>query len=126
MYDNLTAFIPKLRTSSFGSWTEDHAVTYDDVVYDLEQELHSFLTEHPELKPFDYREVLSTAKIKTDKHSIRSLDVSSLDGNVILGLIIHTFHRERMFAGTLLECFQEGYMEKWLMRLQKIDKQQGE
>ena len=124
MYEKLTAYIPKLQGISFGTWTDGADVAYADEVYAFEEEVHRFIRSQSER--VDFGEVLSKAGIKRSMSSICSLEVNSLSGEVVIALLVHVFHKERMFAGTLLDCLHEGLIEKWLLRLQEIDNQQGE
>ena len=48
-------------------------------------------------------------------------DVSSLDGQTIMALIMGVVRAERFCDGELLEFFKDGSIEKWLQRLQQID-----
>ena len=124
MYEKLTAHIPKLQGISFGTWADEYDVAYADEVYAFEEEVHRFIRDQSER--VDFGEVLSKANIKRNMSSIRSLEVNSLSGEVVIALLIHVFHKERISAGTLLDCLHEGLIEKWLLRLQEIDNQQGE
>lgn len=123
MYEKLTAFLPKLENSSYGTWIcdEEHFpfVHYDDAVRDLGQEIYQFLKDHPEMKISDYREALSNANIEIDEMS--DADVSALDCSTVFGLILSAYRRERFCDGALMDYLQQGCIEKWLKRLQEID-----
>ena len=56
-------------------------------------------------------------------------DVSSLDGQCIMALIMGAVRAERFCDGALLRFFREGCIRKWLERLKEIDdstKMEGE
>jgi len=53
--------------------------------------------------------------------SIQSADVSNLDGQTVMALLIGAVRAERFCDGALLEFLESGCIKKWIQRLQDID-----
>lgn len=48
-------------------------------------------------------------------------DVSELDGQAVMALLLGAVRAERICDGALLGFFGDGSMRRWLLRLREID-----
>jgi hypothetical protein len=51
-------------------------------------------------------------------------DVSSLDGRVVMALLVGVLRADRFCEGVLLGFWNSGAMNRWLERLKEIDEDQ--
>lgn len=139
MYESLTAFIDKLKEDSVGEWivdkendgTPEHPiqmpfVAYSKVVTQFEKEVYSLKETHPELELNQYSLILERNDIKWQKQSMATADVSKMDGQGVMALIMAAVRAERFCDGALKGFFENGAIEKWLLRLKEIDENDGE
>ena len=131
MYEELTAFLPRLQNTSFGVWDIDRendgsaahpirlpSVDYSPVVWDFIKTAYRFLDQHKEMELKNYHEILR-ANFKSENY----VDVSSADGRAVMALIIGAIRAERFCDGALLGCLEGGSITRWLLRLKEIDKE---
>ena len=133
MYEELTAFLPRLQNTSFGVWDIDRendgtaahpirfpSVDYSPVVWDFIKTAYRFLNQHKEMEFTNYHEILR-ANFKSENYV--DVDVSSADGRAVMALIIGAIRAERFCDGALLGCLEGGSITRWLLRLKEIDKE---
>lgn len=48
-------------------------------------------------------------------------DVSELDGQAVMALLLGAVRAERFCDGALLDFFEDGSVKRWLLRLREID-----
>lgn len=138
MYEKLTEFIPKLDGLEYGRWIVDHEndgtpehpihmpfVDYHSVVSDFVMAVYEFMDTHPELNLTKYQAILNTHDISWGTEPMKSADVSSLDGQTVMAMIMGAIRADRFCEGALLSFFQDGSMIRWLLRLKEIDEQSG-
>ena len=134
MYGNLTQFLDALKTDSIGEWVVDKEndgsmehpiqmpfVVYSSAVRGFERAVYDFEEEHPEYKLNRYGDILGKYGIQWETESMSSFDVSMLDGQGVMALIMAAVRAERFCDGALKEFFENGSIEKWLLRLKEID-----
>lgn len=134
MYESLTAFIDKLKGDSVGDWIVDQEndgtpkhpiqlpfVAYSKVVTQFEKEVYSFKECHPELELNQYSSILERYNIKWQTPSMLAADVSKMDGQGVMALIMAAIRAERFCDGALKSFFENGAIEKWLLRLKEMD-----
>ncbi|MDY3274372.1 MAG: macro domain-containing protein [Agathobacter sp.] len=134
LYGNLVCFIDKLKNDSIGEWivdkendgTMEHPiqmpfVAYSSVVRGFEKAVYDFEEEHPEFGLNQYGEILGRYHIQWETESMSSFDVNKLDGQGIMALIMAAVRAERFCDGALKEFFENGSIEKWLLRLKELD-----
>ncbi len=134
MYESLTCFLPKMNTANFGEWIIDKEndgspehpirlpfVAYNQIVTDLEKAIYSFVDQHKEMELTRYSEILNEAQIEWGMESMRNADVSTLNGQTVMALLVGAIRAERFCDGTLLGFCEDGSITKWLKRLQEID-----
>lgn len=68
-----------------------------------------------------YGEILEKNGLEWGSKSMSEADVSSLDGQCIMALIMGAVRAERFCDGALLGLFKNGSIKKWLEKLKEID-----
>ena len=59
--------------------------------------------------------------LKWDMRTMTEADVSCLDGQAVMALLVGAVRADHFSGGTLLEFFKAGCIKRWLRRLQEID-----
>ena len=134
MYEKLTNFLPELEDSEYGRWIIDHEndgspdhpmqmpfVYYSNIVTGFVDAVYEFVDKFPELNLTKYPEILNTHDISWGMDSMNNADVSSLDDQTVMALIIGAIRADRFCEGALLGFFNDGSMKRWLLRLKEIE-----
>ncbi len=134
-YKILTKYIPQTSNGRYGDWVIDREndgtpenpvqmpfVHYTDMVSSFIQDVYHFMEENKEMELNHYGEILKDNGLEWGSNLMRDADVSSLDGQCIMVLIMGAVRAERFCDGALLNFFKSGCIEKWLKRLEEIDK----
>ena len=135
MFEELTAFLPKLQDKNYGDWivdkendgTPEHPiqfpfVAYNRIVEDFLDAAYDFIDAHKEMELTHYHDILAESDIEWGSESMKNADVASLDGRTVMALIVGAIRADRFCEGALLGFFEDGSMAKWLSRLEEIDK----
>lgn len=136
----LTDYIPAFETDSLGEWVIDREndgtperplrmpfVNYSETVSRFLDDFYAFAEQHEEMGLNRYGEILRSRGIEWSLESMQQAEVSDLDAQSLLALIMGAVRAERFGEGTLLEFFKSGCMSKWLRRLQDLgDADNGE
>lgn len=115
MYENLTRLIDALEVDNFGDWEIDEKSkgTYDDPIHmpyvmyteavrDLWKEIYDFSSNHPEYELNKYRDILVAHGLDWKSAGMKSADVATADGQLIMALL---------YSVTRMDRFCEGYEE---------------
>lgn len=134
LFSNLVCFLDEIKKDSIGEWITDTEndgtkeypiqmpfVAYSSVVSEFEKAVYDFEREHPEYELTKYGEILEKYHIQWETDSMTSYDVSSMDGQGVMALIMGAIRADRFCDGALKEFFENGSIEKWLLRLKEID-----
>lgn len=134
MYESLTQYTDKLSAEEPGKWIVDNKnegtpehpiqfpfVLYGETVRNLEQAIYEFVESHEELGLRGYGEILEKNGIKWDMNSMSDADVSSLDGVVVMALLLGAVRAERFCDGALLHFVENGCVLRWIQRLKELD-----
>jgi len=134
MYERLTKHIPNLHEGGFGEWVIDTQndgsaeypihlpyVDYSDGVLSFLHDFSQFMTDHREIDLSVYQNILEENGIKWDFESMNNVDVSSLGGICVLGLILGAIRTDRFSEGAFLHFLESGAIVRWLERLKAID-----
>ena len=134
MFEELVGLIHKIKDDSIGEWivdkendgTPEHPiqmpfVVYSRVVRQFERVVYNFEEEHPEFELNRYGSILERYDIKWETQSMSTVDVSKMDGQGVMALIMAAVRAERFCDGALKEFFENGSIEKWLCRLKEIE-----
>lgn len=134
MYESLTKYLPELDKTSYGDWIIDKEndgsmehpkqfpfVDYNDVVSNIWDEIYKFAKDHPEYQLTRYSDILARSGIKWETQSMKNADVSKLDGQTVMALLMAVTRAERFCDGAMLDFYDTGYITKWIQRLKTID-----
>lgn len=139
MFESLTKHLPAIENAEgFGNWVVDRGskgtmddpiempyVNYGTTVADVEQAIYDFVDEHPEYELAHYRDILERNGLEWGSQAMSGADVSELDGQAVMALLLGAVRAERFCDGALLGFFGDGSMRRWLLRLKGIDGRDG-
>ena len=91
------------------------------MVYNFIDDVHNFEEKNKDFELTRYGEILEKNGLEWGSKSMSEADVSSLDNQCIMALIMGAVRAERFCDGALLGFFKDGSIKKWLERLKKID-----
>lgn len=135
MFESLTKHLPAIENAEgFGNWVVDREsegamndpikmpyVNYGTTVADVEQAIYDFVDEHPEYELTHYRDILERNGLEWGSQAMSGADVSELDGQAVMALLLGAVRAERFCDGALLGFFEDGSVKRWLLRLREID-----
>jgi hypothetical protein len=132
-YDSLTKYLKQLDDNSFGEWVIDREndgspehpkqmpfVDYSAVARPFAEDVYRFVDGNSHLGLSRYSDILAKNHIRCDFESMANADVSAMDAQCVLALIVGAVRAERFCDGALLDFFENGCMAKWLKRLNEI------
>ena len=139
MFESLTKHLPAIENAEgFGNWVVDREskgtmddpiempyVNYGTTVADVEQAIYDFVDEYPEYELTHYYDILERNGLEWDSQAMSGADVSELDGQAVMALLLGAVRAERFCDGALLGFFGDGSMRRWLLRLKEIDGRDG-
>ena len=139
MFESLTKHLPAVENAEgFGNWVVDREskgtmddpikmpyVNYGTTVADVEQAIYDFVDEYPEYKLTHYHDILERNGLEWDSQAMSGADVSELDGQAVMALLLGAVRAERFCDWALLGFFGDGSMRRWLLRLKEIDGRDG-
>lgn len=139
MFESLTKHLPAIENAEgFGNWVVDRKskgamndpitmpyVNYGTMVADVEQAIYDFVDEHPGYELTHYHDILERNGLEWDSQAMSGADVSELDGQAVMALLLGAVRAERFCDGALLGFFEDGSMRRWLLRLKEIDGRDG-
>lgn len=130
----MTKYINCLGKDEYGEWVVDRKndgssehpiqmpfVNYSEVVDSFVQDVYKFEQEHPEMGLTRYGEILSAHNIEWGSKPMGEADVSQLNAQCVMAMIMGAVRAERFCDGALLGFFKDGSILKWLERLQMLD-----
>lgn len=134
MYEKLTALLPDLASGEYGQWVVDHEndgtkehpvhmpfVNYGKVMLDFERATYDFVDQHREMELTRYEKILKMSGIEWSFKSMTDADVTEIEGQTVMALLVAAIRADHFSEGTLLGFFENGSIKKWLSRLQEID-----
>jgi len=133
-YEELTRFIPAIIDDGFGKWIIDHKndgtpehpiqfpfINYSECVRELEHAVYEFDKKNPDMELHNYGAILEANGIEWGTRSMEAANVSNMDAQVVLALLLGAIRAERFCDGALLGFLESGAILRWLKRLQEID-----
>ena len=130
-FENLTKYIPKIQKMSMGEWnsvkeidiTKNQPIPMPFVAYsDLAEEfIHDVYKLQEKMELYRYEDILKENGMEWNVESIKNVDVSNLNAQCVLALIMGVVRAERFCDGVLLDFFNSGCIVKWLERLNNIE-----
>lgn len=139
MFESLTKHLPAIENAEgFGNWVVDREskgtmddpikmpyVNYGTTVADVEQAIYDFVDEHPEYELTHYHDILERNGLEWGSQAMSGADVSELDGQAVMALLLGAVRAERFCDGALFGFFEDGSMRRWLLRLKEVDGRDG-
>lgn len=139
MFESLTKHLTAIENAEgFGNWVVDREskgtmndpikmpyVNYGATVADVEQAIYDFVDEHLEYELTHYHDILERNGLDWSSQAMSGADVSELDGQAVMALLLGAVRAERFCDGALLDFFEDGSMRRWLLRLKGIDGRDG-
>ena len=139
MFESLTNHLPAIENAEgFGNWVVDREskstmnspikmpyVNCGTTVADVEQAIYDFVDEHPEYELTHYRDILERNGLEWGSQAMSGADVTELDGQAVMALLLGAVRAERFCDGALLGFFEDGSMRRWLLRLKEVDGRDG-
>lgn len=139
MFESLTKHLSAIENAErFGNWVVDREskgtiddpiqmpyVNYGTTVTDVEKAIYDFVDKHPEYELTHYHDILERNGLKWDSRVMSEADVSELDGQAVMALLLGAVRAERFCEGALLGFFDDGSVRRWLLRLREIDEMTG-
>ena len=70
-----------------------------------------------------YAEVLEEKGLRWERESLEKAEISNLDGNAVMAMLMGVIRADRFTEGTLLSFCKSGHISNWLRRLLEIDQE---
>lgn len=132
-FEDLIKYLPLLENDSIGTWiidrendgTREHPiqmpfVNYSEMVHHFIDDVYDFNDKNKDFELTRYGEILEKNGLEWGSKSMSEADVSVLDGQCIMALIMGAVRAERFCDGALLGFFKDGSIHKWLKRLSEL------
>ncbi|WP_163115473.1 DUF6508 domain-containing protein [Bacillus safensis] len=133
-FEILTKYIPMLREDHIGEWVIDQEndgtaerpiqmpfVHYSETVQRFIEDVYTFAEQHQELELIRYREILKENGIEGGLNDIENVDISNLNAQCVLALIMGGMRAERFCEGAVFNFFKSENMLKCLERLDCLE-----
>lgn len=133
-FDILTKYISMIQSGSIGEWvidrendgTPEHPiqmpfVDYSEIVCNFIKDVYIFEERNKGMELTRYGDILKGNGIEWGTESMKNADVSILNAQCVLALIMGAVRAERFCDGALLDFFTSGSILKWLEKLNSID-----
>ena len=132
--DILTKYISMIQTDNIGEFvidkeidgTPEHPsqmpfVGYSEMVNNFIDDVYTFEESNKDMELTRYGDILKDNGLEWDSESMKKADVSNLNAQCVLALLMGAVRAERFCDGALLDFFKSGYILKWIERLQNIE-----
>lgn len=96
---------------------------YNEVVGGLTREIYAFADAHPEYDLGRYGEILHKHGLDWSMKSMRAADVSGLDGQAVMALLVGAVRAEHYCTHPVLDLCEDGSIGRWLARLKELDEE---
>lgn len=129
-FELLTKYLPLLKDDEIGKVNidndndglEEHPLKlpyyqYSDMIMEFMQDVYEVDKAHKNAFMLNYRKMLKQNNIQWGDTSMYNLD-----GQCLMALIMSTLRAERFCEGVLYMALKNGIMQRWLKRLQELDK----
>ncbi|PRO40105.1 DUF6508 domain-containing protein [Bacillus sp. LLTC93] len=133
-FEMLTKYIPMLQEDHIGEWvidkendgTAEHPiqmpyVNYSETVCRFIEDVYTFAEQHQEMELTRYSEILKENGIEGGTNDMENVDISNLNAQCVLALIMGVVRAERFCEGVILDFFKIGNMLKCLERLDCLE-----
>lgn len=132
-FASLTKYLSQLDKHHISTWITDREsdgtpehpiqmpfVDYSDMVHRFIDDVYEYVETCKDLELNRYGEILERNGLEWGE-SMSAADVSTLDAQCVMALIVGAVRAERFCDGVLLGFFRDGSIQKWLTRLKEID-----
>ena len=133
-FENLTKYIVLLKNDDIercvidneNDGTLEHPfrmpyIEYSKTVDSFIDDVYKFEEENRHFELVSYRKILGRNGIELGDESMCNADVSLLDAQCVLAMIMGIIRAERSVDGVLLGFFKRGVICRWLKRLEELD-----
>ncbi len=133
-YNILTKYINTIPGDNLGEWLVDMEkdgisentiklpfVQYSEMVNNFVNDFYIFEENNKDMRLNHYQDILKNNDLEFDVKSMISVDISDLNAQRVLALIMGAIRADRFSEGILLESFNNGCVLKWLKRLDSIE-----
>lgn len=121
IYKDLTKYLARIKDIECGTLQRPLEMLYEQIGQELAREVYRFDEEHPEYDLSKYGDILEKYNIKWDYQSLLHADVSKMDGQGVVALLVATIRAERFCDCVLVDFWKNGCIRKWLERLEKLE-----
>ena len=132
-FAELTKYLSLLEDDNFGTWIIDREndgtlehpiqmpfVNYSEMVHRFIDDVYDFSDNNKDFELTRYGEILERNGLDLGSKSMSEADVSSLDAQCVMALIMGAVRAERFCDGALLGFFKDGSIRRWLERLKEV------
>ena len=132
-FKNLIKYLSLLDSDSIGTWIIDHEndgtpehpiqmpfVNDSEMVHHSIEDVYDFNENNKDFELTHYGEILEKNGLEWGTKSMSDADVSDLDAQCVMALIMGAVRAERFCDGALLGFFKDGSIKKWLERLKEV------
>ena len=132
-FAELTKYLSLLEDDNFGTWIIDREndgtlehpiqipfVNYSEMVHRFIDDVYDFSDNNKDFELNRYGEILERNGLEWGSKSMSEADVSSLDAQCVMALIMGAVRAERFCDGALLGFFKDGSIRRWLERLKEV------
>src|SRR5699024_4704354 len=95
-------------------------VLKSNLVLSFIDDFYSFVNDYQEIDLTNYDDILDHHGIKQNINTLNTSDLSKLNEQTVLVLILMTIRADRFSDGTLVYLFKNGSIQKYLERLKVI------
>jgi hypothetical protein len=133
-FDILTKYISSIQSDSIGEWIIDKEndgtpahpiqmpfVGYSEMEHHFIDDVYTFEESNKDMELTRYGDILNDNGLEWDSEFMRNADVSNLNVQCVLALIMGAVRAECFCDGALLDFFESGCILKWLERLNSIE-----
>ncbi|KEP25604.1 DUF6508 domain-containing protein [Bacillus zhangzhouensis] len=133
-FDILTKYISMLQEDPIGEWvidqendgTAEHPiqmpfVKYSETVRHLIEDIYTFAEQHEGMGFIRCREILRENGIESGMNDMENVDISNLNAQCVLALMMEVVRAERFSEGAILNFFKSGAIVKCLERLDCLE-----
>lgn len=133
-FDIVTKYIPPLQEDPIGEWVINQEndgtaerpiqmpfVNYSETVQRFIEDVYTFAEQHQELELTRYREILKENGIEGGPNDMENVDISNLNAQCVLALMMEVVRAERFSEGAILNFFKSGAIVKCLERLDCLE-----
>ena len=96
-------------------------VAYSEIVNRFIDDVYTFEAANKDMMLTSYDEILKKNGLRWDMEAMKDADVSLLNAQCIMALIMGAVRAERFCEGALLSFFKNGSILKWLERLKEFE-----